>query len=85
MTTLNPTTMQDHAFGNLLGGAVAGFIVALMVGLGAMTLSPIAALPAFLITWAVAGIVFSRRLTAFRSGSYWGEDFGSIRNVRRWD
>ena len=84
-TTTTPTPTKQRPFGSLLIGAVVGFVVALAAALAASILAPSLAIIVFIAAWAISGPIAARRMVLHGTTPYWGEDFGVVRSVRRWD
>lgn len=88
MTTLNMTPTQPETSVKVplfMSAAVTGFVVGLVAALIAMLALPSASLAVFLAVWMVAGGFVGHRMHVRHAATYWGEDFGGIRQVRSWD
>lgn len=82
MTTLQIPTKRPH-IPNVLSAAVSGFVVGLGSAFVAMVAVPGLSVPVFLACWLITGIAALRTKRA--DAGYWGEDFGAVRDVRKWN
>lgn len=83
MTTMQIPT-EPVRISIVLSAAVSGFVVGLGSAFVTMVAVPALSVPVFLAGWLITSLAALRTAQTRADAGYWGEDFGGIRDVRKW-